>query len=257
MIYQWDLNPVAFSLFGWPVHWYGLAYFISFFVVLYGSFWVLKFSEKNHPSFSDWEYLLFGTFFCGILGGRLGEIIFYRPELFLSDPLEIIKIWHGGMSIHGGLIVAIIFAVYWTRKKKFSFWLLVDAVAIFLPIGLMLGRIANFWNGELWGRITDQTWGVIFPHVDEMLRHPSQLYEAGKNLLLFLILFFLWRWVQPRPGVIFAVFLGGYGILRFIVEFFREPEIIIWYLTMGQWLSVLVLLVGAIIWQWQNSAEKT
>ncbi len=244
----WNFDPIAFSLFGLDVRWYGLFYILGFFLALHLG-WRLKdklFSTENKISKETFENLTFGLFFSGVAGGRLGYFLFYAPETFVSDFFEIFKIWHGGMSIHGGIIGAIIFAFFWQRKYRIPFLWVTDIFVLPLSISLIFGRIANFLNGELIGRPTDVAWGMIFPHIDNLTRHPSQLYEAGKNLLLSLILlFFLARGAGKKRGLLTAIFLAGYGTFRFFIEFVKEPEGSVWILSNGQWLSVFTVL-GAI-----------
>ncbi len=243
----WNLDPIAFSLFGLDVRWYGLSYVLGFFLVLIiGHKIILRTGLK--VSKSDFENLVFGLFFIGIVGGRLGEFLFYAPQTFLEDPLEVFKIWHGGMSIHGGILAAILFGVWWAKKHKISFYCLADSLVIPLAIALGVGRIANFINGELVGIPTDQSWGVIFPHVDDLFRHPSQLYEAGKNFILAgLLMWLLIKDFWKKPGFLFSVFLIGYGVLRFIIEFCREPDGMIWVLSTGQVLCLGMVVFGLTI----------
>ncbi len=260
MIYIWNLDPVALSIGGIEIKWYGLAYLVSFLLMRYLGFWAINYfleSKKlENLNLKNFEDLIFNGFFAGILGGRLGYVLFYNPEIIFSDFLEIFKIWHGGMSIHGGVILATLYGLYWVKKQKISFWDLADVLVLPLSLGLAVGRMANFINGELYGRITDQTWGVIFPHIDEMLRHPSQLYEVSKNLLLASILYFLLTRKKSKKlpkGVVFGSFIFGYGILRFIIEFYRQPEIYVGSLTMGQFLCSLMMILGygIILWRFR------
>ena len=253
MIWTWNLNPVAFSIFGLDVRWYGLCYLLGFFLCLHLGYKILKISHHQSPiikhiSKKKFEDLIFGAFLFGVLGGRLGEFIFYSPATFWADPLEVFKIWHGGMSIHGGIIGAVVFLLWWTRKHYLSFFTITDSVVIPLTLALAFGRLANFINGELVGTATDQTWGVIFPHIDELARHPSQLYEMGKNFLLAGILFWVWKkGCSQKAGTLSALFLIGYGVLRFCIEFFREPDGVLWILSTGQVLCVGMIGVGIFI----------
>jgi phosphatidylglycerol:prolipoprotein diacylglycerol transferase len=188
-----------------------------------------------------------------ILGGRIGYVLFYQSSLYMHDPLEILKLWHGGMSFHGGASGMIIAMVVYAWRKKFSILRLTDIVCCAVPIGLFFGRIANFVNGELFGRVTDAPWGMVFPRGGDLPRHPSQLYEAGlEGLVLFFILFALVRVkaVRDRPGIISGVFLIGYAISRTVIEFFREPDVQIGFLaggyTMGQVLCVPMMIGGLV-----------
>ncbi|HMM08186.1 MAG TPA: prolipoprotein diacylglyceryl transferase [Paracoccus solventivorans] len=211
-----------------------------------------------------------------ILGGRLGFVLFYEPGYYLSHPAEIIKVWQGGMSFHGGFLGVVLAAWAWARRHGIAALRLADALAVAAPVGLLLGRLANFINAELWGRPTDAPWGVIFPGeaaqdcpgiVGACARHPSQLYEAGlEGLLLGLVLLVLVRrGGLARPGLALGVFLAGYGLARFVVEFFRQADARfitpdnplghvlggpVWGVTMGQLLSLPMVAVGAgfILW---------
>jgi len=254
MTYTWNLDPIAFSIFGLDVRWYGIAYLIAFLFMRYIGFWgIQKFLNpriSKKIKLPDFENLIFNGFFIGVIGGRLGEILFYHPEIIFNDFWEIFKIWHGGMSIHGGFILATLYGLYWVKKQQISFLELADVLVLPLSLGLAVGRMANFINGELYGRITNQNWGVIFPHVDEMLRHPSQLYEVSKNLVLASIILGLLFLKKNKKkdfpkGVIFGFFFLGYGILRFFIEYVREPERFIGVLTTGQFLCTLMIIFGS------------
>ncbi len=241
----WNFDPVAFSLFGLDVRWYGLSYIFGFFLALHLGGKLQHRMLQKPLSKKDFENLTFGIFFAGIVGGRLGHFLFYEPETFVRNLSEVVKIWHGGMSIHGGILGSVLWALWWSRKNKFSLLRLADIFVLPLAITLIFGRIANFLNGELVGRATGTDWGMIFPHVDNVLRHPSQLYEVGKNILLSLFLAWLvWKHQEKKEGLLTAAFLVGYGILRFGVEYFREPESLIGSLTMGQILSLLMMVAA-------------
>lgn len=264
MTYIWDLNPVAFSFLGLDVRWYGLVYILGFFLSLKLGFKLLERQKKQSKTLQkinkeSFENLLFGLFFSGLIGGRLGEFLFYSPSTFWTNSTEILKIWHGGMSIHGGIIGAALFGIFWSKKHNISFFLLADILVIPLTFTLFLGRIANFLNGELVGVPTEnQNWGVIFPYVDDLFRHPSQLYESAKNLFLFILLSWLyWKNQWKKPGFIFIIFLGGYGILRFLIEFFREPDGMIGIFSTGQILCMAMILFSIILFlqkrkKWEN-----
>lgn len=246
----WNLDPVAFSILGLPVRWYGLVYVLGFLGSLY---WIkqqfpqLK-SNAFLPSTLKWEpfeNFLFGLFFAGVVGGRLGIFLFYSPETLLADPLELFRVWNSGMSIHGGLIGSALYALWWCKKNSVSWLSLADILVLPLSLVLAFGRVANFINGELVGKPTDQTWGVVFPHIDELLRHPSQLYEVGKNIVIFLVLWAIWQKVKSKPkGLMLAVFLLGYGLLRFIIQFFREPTTFFLGWPVGQWLCAIMIVLG-------------
>ncbi len=195
-----------------------------------------------------------------ILGGRLGYMLFYDFSEFVHEPWVIFKIWQGGMSFHGGLLGVLMALILFARTIKKSFWEVADFVAPLVPFGLGAGRIGNFINGELWGKATDLPWGMVFPQVDNLPRHPSQLYEFGlEGVALFIIM--LWYTAKPRPkGRSSALFLMGYAASRFFVEFFREPDRHLGYLafnwlTMGQLLSIPMFLFGLGLW-WVKGNEK-
>jgi len=224
MKFIWNLDPVAFSFLGIDIRWYGLVYIFGFLLTLHWG-WHLwqSVNKKKKIKKEKFENLVFGTFFFGVLGGRLGEFIFYSPETFIYDFFEIFKVWNGGMSIHGGILGAMLFVFFWARKNKISFFQITDIFVIPLTIALMLGRGANFMNGELVGQLTDQSWGVIFPHVDEYFRHPSQLYEVLKNLLLFGILYSLFRRkLWEKRGILTGIFLMGMELCDFLLNFLEN-----------------------------------
>ncbi len=246
MKWIWNFDPIAFSIFGLDIRWYGLVYMFGFFLALYwGWFLWSKTNLKKTIKKEQFENLIFGTFFFGVLGGRLGEFVFYSPKTFIYDFFEVFKIWHGGMSIHGGLLGSILFIFFWTERHKISFLSVLDILVLPLSFTLFLGRGANFLNGELIGKITDQSWGIVFPHIDNYLRHPSQLYEMGKNLFIFIILcvFFKNNFWKKR-GFISGVFLFSYGILRFLIEFVREPDGMIYMISTGQALCIIMVFLG-------------
>lgn len=247
-----NIDPVAFSFGPLHVHWYGLMYLIGF-----AAAWGLAHYRSKHyqlgwnaEQISD---LVFFSALGVIIGGRLGYMLFYNfPEL-VHKPWTLFKIWEGGMSFHGGLLGVI--AALWLLSFKLgkSFLQISDFVAPLVPVGLAAGRLGNFINGELWGRPTDMPWGMVFPHVDLVVRHPTQLYEfALEGVVLFILVW--WYAAKPRPvGCISAVFLMGYAVARIIVEFFRVPDPQLGYLafnwlTMGQLLSIPMLLLGIFVW---------
>ena len=245
-----EFDPVAIRIGSFGIHWYGLMYLMAFgqFLLL-GRLRITK-SQCQHLQwqFKDIEDLLFWGVLGVILGGRLGYVIFYMPSFYFANPLSIFKIWEGGMSFHGGL-VGVILALYgFARMRHMRFLVITDFVAPLVPFGLAFGRLGNFINGELWGRPTDFSWGVIFPYVDQLPRHPSQLYQFfGEGLCLGLLL-----WIyssKTRPvGQVSGVFLVGYSVFRFLAEFAREPDSFLGLLglglTMGQYLSIPMFFLG-------------
>ncbi|MES2205246.1 MAG: prolipoprotein diacylglyceryl transferase [Pseudomonadota bacterium] len=252
-----DLSPVALKLGPIAVHWYGLMYMAGFLL-----FYFLGCRRLQHGNFaakgwsSVWveDFLTYGILGV-ILGGRLGYVLFYKPAHFFEHPQEILQIWHGGMSFHGGLIGVLVAFLVFSHRTKRSFLEIADFVAPLVPTGLGAGRIGNFINGELWGHPTQVPWAVIFPDADLLPRHPSQLYEfLGEGIILFALLWWAGqqKWAQERRGRVSALFLIGYAVARMVVECFREPDRFLstlpGNLTMGQWLSVPMLLAGIILW---------
>lgn len=251
MINYPEINPIAFHIFSWPVYWYGLMYLTGFL----GGWAVmalrLHFSDRGftQEQLSD---LLFYTAMGVIIGGRLGYMFFYDTHALIHDPLLILQVWKGGMSFHGGLL-GVLFAMWLcTKKFKKPFLAITDLIAPAVPIGLGAGRIGNFINSELWGRVTDMPWGVVVPGTDMLPRHPSQLYEFFlEGVVLFTVLWIYSR--KPRPlGAVSGMFALLYGIFRFTVEFFRAPDVQIGYLafgwfTEGQLLSIPLILVGVLL----------
>lgn len=246
-----SLDPVAFTIGPLSARWYGLAYvagFIYAIAIMYvvGKRWKMRFN------FDSLTIVLLAAMIGVIVGGRLGYVLFYNFDMYAANPLLILNFSRGGMSFHGGFVGAIIAAVIASRIIKMPFLSLVDLAMIGVPIGLFFGRCANFVNGELWGAPTDLPWGVVFGgSAGSEPRHPSQLYEAFfEGIVLFVILFALSRKQPPFPrGTYTGVFMLGYGICRFMVEFIREPDVQLGYLwggwlTMGQVLSLPLILVG-------------
>ncbi|MCL5260220.1 MAG: prolipoprotein diacylglyceryl transferase [Gammaproteobacteria bacterium] len=246
-----QLNPIALSIGPIKIYWYGLMYLAGFLIA-----WLLaKVRVKNFNLNWTSEQASDFIFYCAIgviLGGRIGYILFYGLSFLRTDPLFIFKVWQGGMSFHGGLIGVLIALGFFARKTHKSFLELIDFTAPLAPIGLALGRVANFINGELLGRITTQPWGMIFPNGGDLPRHPSQLYEAFlEGIVLFIV---IWVYsMKPRPkGKVSGLFLLLYGVIRFSVEFFRAPDqqlgfIAFNWLTMGQLLSLPMILFGIIL----------
>ncbi len=252
-----QFDPVAIHLgdsFG--IHWYGLMYLLGFIAFLLLGRWQIR-----HKPWFGWNHqMLDDALFYGalgvVLGGRLGYVLFYQSAHFLANPTDIFKVWQGGMSFHGGFL-GVLAAMWFFNKKYPQPWLKVmDFVAPLVPIGLGAGRMGNFINGELWGRPSGIGFGVIFPQADNIARHPSQLYEFGlEGLVLFSILWWYSRTQRP-VGAVSALFLIGYGTFRFLVEFTREPDanlgLLQLGLSMGQWLSLPMILAGIGMWVWTH-----
>ncbi len=254
-----NFDPVAFQIFSFEIRWYSLAYIIG---ILLG--WVLskKIFIKNleiNKKFDDYiSYLIIGI----IVGGRFGYIVFYNFNYYLNNILDIFKIWEGGMSFHGGLIGVICASIVFAKKNKQDYFLYTDVVALAAPIGIFFGRLANFVNSELYGSPTEVSWAVTFVQVDNLSRHPSQLYEAVlEGIILFLILiYFRKKNYLEKPGLISALFLILYSIFRFIVEFFRVPDEQLGYLilslSMGQIISLIFIIFGIILFYVKNENKQ-
>lgn len=233
-----NINPMFLSIFGLEIRYYGIIYALSF---LIGYYFIKKINEKRNLKLdvdSLITYLIIGT----VLGARIFEVLFYNPGFFIKNPLEIVMLWHGGLSFHGGLIGAMIAAYIFCRKNKVDYLELADIVSIPLALGLFLGRIANFINGELYGYETTLPWAVKFQGV-EGFRHPTQIYESIKNLLIFFVLFNL-KDKELKKGTIFFVFITLYGLFRFFIEFLKVPESYLLGLPTGQLFSLAMFLTG-------------
>ena len=258
MLIHPQFDPIAIHLGSFGIHWYGLMYLTGFVAFIVLGRWRIA-----HQNWQSWtpqmldDALFFGALGV-ILGGRLGYVLFYQPAYFIQHPLEIFALWQGGMSFHGGFLGVLAAMVVFSRKYQKPWLSIMDFVAPLVPIGLGAGRMGNFINGELWGRPTDVPWGMVFPRVDDLARHPSQLYEFGlEGIVLFGLLW--WYSSKPRPaGTISALFLLGYGSFRFIAEFTREPDSYLGLLSlgmsMGQWLSLPMIIFG--LWLYRFSCRN-
>lgn len=256
------IDPIAINLFGLDIYWYGLLWIAGFYLARYGAMKLgtnlLDQGRKNRELIDG---LLFYALVGALLGGRLGYVLIYGLDQLKHDPWWIFKIQQGGMSFHGGLLGVVLAVLWFAHAKKLSLLRLADVLSLAAPLGLACGRVGNFINGELWGRITDVPWAVVFPNAGPHPRHPSQLYEMlMEGLLLFWFLAMISK-RKPQPGIVFSLFLLGYGTSRFLVEFFREPDAHMGYywldLTAGQLLSLpmIVIGLGVLCWLlWQVSA---
>ena len=279
-----NIDPVAVSIGPLDVHWYGVMYLLAFL-----SFWLIGSRRATNQDWWGWSKedvgdVLFYGMLGVILGGRFGYMLFYGFDLLVRNPLAIFKVWDGGMSFHGGLLGVILAMVWFARRKHWSFWQVADFVAPMVPLGLAFGRLGNFIGGELWGRLSDVPWAMIFAKstgfrpgetqalteawrsgaLDHLARHPSQLYQAGmEGLALFAIL--MWYSRRSRPtAAVSGLFLMGYGIFRFIAEFFRQPDehlgfLALQWLTMGMILSLPMIAAGVIIMllAYRNKSSST
>ncbi|MDH4285415.1 MAG: prolipoprotein diacylglyceryl transferase [Gallionellaceae bacterium] len=263
MLIHPQFDPVAIQLGPLAVHWYGLMYLLGFLLfILLGR---KRLQAMQRPGWDNklLDDLLFYGILGVILGGRLGEILFYHPGYYISHPLEVFAVWRGGMSFHGGFLGVLIAMALFARKRKIQWLPLMDFIAPLVPLGLGAGRIGNFINAELWGRPTNVAWGMVFPNVDNVPRHPSQLYEfALEGLALFVM---LWLYsARPRPvGAVSGLFLAGYGSFRFMAEFTRNPDdgifgLMTFGISMGQWLSVPMVLAGVamMVWAYRQGVKK-
>jgi phosphatidylglycerol:prolipoprotein diacylglycerol transferase len=260
MLVHPQFDPVAISFGPLAVRWYGLMYLVGFVL-----FMVLGRYRARHNVLTGWlprdvDDLLFYGVLGVILGGRLGYVLFYKPAYYLANPLEILAVWQGGMAFHGGFLGVLVAVWFYARRTRRNFLDVTDFVAPLIPLGLAAGRLGNFINAELVGRVTDVPWAMIFPSVDNLPRHPSQLYQfALEGVLLFALLWWYGSRTRPR-GAISGLFLLGYGVLRFAAEFFRQPDEFLGLLglglSMGQWLSVPMILGGAALLAWAHRRRR-
>jgi phosphatidylglycerol:prolipoprotein diacylglycerol transferase len=255
MLVHPNFDPVAFSVGPLAVRWYGLMYLLGFAL----AWWLgLRRIARGAAPIDRRQFddLIFYAVLGVILGGRLGYVLFYKPAYYASHALEIPAVWQGGMSFHGGLLGVMLAMALAARKHRIDYLRLMDFVAPLVPLGIAAGRMGNFINGELWGRPTSLPWGMAFRGAGDLPRHPSQLYEfALEGLVLFALLW--WFSAKPRPrGQVSALFLIGYGVLRFLGEFAREPDSFLGYLalgmTMGQWLCLPMIAAGLWLFAWSR-----
>ena len=250
-----NFDPVAFQVLSFEIRWYSLAYIVGITVGWLLCKKVFIKDSKINEKFDDYiTYIIIGI----ILGGRLGYVLFYNFNYYTNNVLDIFKIWEGGMSFHGGLMGVIFTSILFARKNRQNSFLYMDLVSLAAPIGIFFGRCSNFINSELYGLPTEVTWGVTFVKIDNLSRHPSQLYEAIlEGIILFLILlYFRKKNYLEKPGLISALFLIFYSIFRFIIEFFRTPDEQLGYLilnfSMGQIISLIFILFGIILFYFKN-----
>ena len=250
-----NFDPVAFQIISFEIRWYSLAYILG---IIIG--WILckKIFIKNldiNQKFDDYiTYLIIGI----IIGGRLGYVLFYNFSYYINNILDIFKIWQGGMSFHGGLLGIIVASILFAKKNNQDLFVYTDLVSLVAPIGIFFGRLANFINSELYGKVTEVPWAVTFIQVDNLSRHPSQLYEAFfEGIILFiLLLYFRNKNFLAKPGLISGLFLIFYSVFRFCIEFFRVPDeqigYLIFNLSMGQIISLVFIMIGTIVFYLKN-----
>jgi len=263
------IDPIAFRIGPLAVHWYGITYLVAF-----GLFMLLATRRLKHEPFAsiqgpgawarrDIDDMLFLGVLGVIVGGRLGYCLFYKPGYYATHPLEIFAVWQGGMSFHGGMLGVIGSQLWFAHSRGRPFWQVMDFVAPCVPLGLAAGRVGNFINGELWGRLADPSlpWGMVFPQAGPLPRHPSQVYQFLMEGVLLFVLLWLYARRERREGQVAAVFLVGYGFFRFVAEFFREPDsYLLWLqqqtgLSMGQWLCVPMMAAGVVLWLWARRRQ--
>lgn len=267
MLQHPQIDPVALAIGPLSIHWYGLTYLAAFGLF----FWLATLRLRHEPFASlaapavpggwqrrDVEDILFLGVLGVVLGGRIGYCLFYKPLYYLSHPLEILAVWQGGMSFHGGLLGVLVAMAWFARSRRRPWLQVMDFVAPCIPTGLAAGRVGNFINGELWGRVADPSlpWGMVFRGAGELPRHPSQVYQFLLEGLLLFVLIWLYARHRRATGQVAAAFTFGYGVLRFVAEFFREPDAhLLWLqqatgLSMGQWLCLPMIVIGAAVWWW-------
>jgi len=254
-----NFDPVAIQIFTLEIRWYSLAYIFG---ILIG--WILskKYFITNESIKAKFDDFMTYVILAIIVGGRLGYVLFYNPDYYLNNLLDIIKIWQGGMSFHGGLLGIIFITIWFAKKNNQNPYNYLDVVSIVAPIGIFFGRISNFINSELYGTVTSVPWAVKFVQIDNLNRHPSQLYEAlFEGIILFIILiYFRNKKFLNFPGVISGIFLSIYSLFRFIIEFFRVPDeqlgYLIFNLTLGQIISFIFLIIGIYLITTKNEIKK-
>jgi len=260
MLVHPQFDPIAIQLGPLAVRWYGLMYLVAF-----GLLWLAgRYRIKRNPGGvwmpKDLDDALFYGILGTILGGRLGYVLFYKFGDYLHEPWKIFYLWEGGMSFHGGFLGVVLALAWFARTRRQNWLAITDFIAPLVPLGLGAGRVGNFINAELWGRAAEVPWAMVFPNVDRVPRHPSQLYEfALEGVALFALLW--WYSARPRArGAASALFLIGYGVFRFTVEFTREPDsflgLLALGLSMGQWLSVPMVIAGVALFLWANKSGR-
>ena len=252
-----DFDPVAFNIFSLEIRWYSLSYIFG---IIFGWVYCKKKLITNTSFKKIFDDYIFYIILGIVVGGRLGYVLIYNIKYYINNPLEILMIWNGGMSFHGALIGIIVVTYLFSKKNEINTFYLLDLVALSSPIGIFFGRISNFLNSELYGRETEVFWSVKFISIDNINRHPSQIYEAIlEGLILFIILNYLISRDNKKDGYISSLFLIFYSIFRFLAEFTREPDehlgLLLFNLSMGQIISVIVLIIGIILLQLKKNVQ--
>lgn len=260
MLVHPQFDPIALQLGPLALRWYGLMYLLGFALIwLFGRYRIAR-NPGSGWTQGDLDDVLFYGIVGTILGGRLGYVLFYKFGDYLAAPWKVFYVWEGGMSFHGGFLGVVIAMILFARSRRRDWLQITDFIAPLVPLGLAAGRMGNFINAELWGRPAEVPWAMVFPNVDSVARHPSQLYEfALEGVVLFAILW--WFTLKPRPrGAASALFLIGYGVFRFGVEYTREPDSFLGFLalglTMGQWLSAPMVIAGVALFAWSLQGAR-
>ncbi len=239
------MSPVAFEIFNLQIHWYGIVYALGF---LLSYVFIIKNTKHTNLEKEKQENIFLSFMVFSVIGGRIFEIIFYDLTYYLQNPLKVFAVWQGGMSIHGGILFGFLTLYYYSRKYKANLLKLTDLYVIPASLALAFGRLANFVNQELVGKITSSKLGVVFPLYDNNTRWPTTLFESFKNLITFQILFYQFTFKKLKPGIITATFLILYNILRFFIDFLREPAVSLGIISMGQLLSLIFGIAGIILY---------
>ena len=267
MLMHPQIDPIAIKLGPLAIHWYGLTYLVAF-----ALFFFLATRRLRHEPYAsitqpkpwtrqDIEDLLFWGVLGVIAGGRIGYCLFYKPAYYAAHPLEIFAIWQGGMSFHGGMLGVIVAMALWAHRRERPWLQVTDLIAPCVPLGLASGRVGNFINGELWGRVADPSlpWGMVFRGAGDAPRHPSQIYQFLMEGVLLFILLWLYARKPRQMGQVSGAFLTGYGVFRFIAEYFREPDahlgLLALGMSMGQWLCIPMIVAGVLMWVWATRRQ--
>ncbi len=253
-----NFDPVAFQVFSLEIRWYSLSYIIGLlFGWVYCNYFIIK-DQNKKKSFDDYiTYIIVGI----IIGGRLGYVFIYNPSYYFNNLIEILMIWNGGMSFHGAVLGIVVATIIFCKKNKYNTFYYLDIVALSAPVGIFLGRIANFINSELYGRETEVFWSVKFIQIDNINRHPSQIYEAVfEGIVLFILLNFFYKKISKKNGLTASLFIIFYSLFRFFIEFTREPDVhiglVMFNMSLGQIISIIFFIIGTILFYKNYVSEK-